>query len=59
MTSAERIKAQRDLERCIAKIVAKGWSLESIETCDAASEPFRAIVHLKIEGLDYVEKGVM
>lgn len=59
MTSAERMKAQRDLERCVAKIIAKGWSLESLSTMDESAEPFRATICLKIEGLDYVSKGVM
>lgn len=58
MTSAERIQAIRDLEKCLEKMTSKGWTLESLETKDSRSEDFQAYISLSISGID-IEKGVL
>lgn len=59
MTSAERRRALRELEACVAKILAKGWTMECMETKDDTAEPFRAIIYLRHDGYDVETKGVM
>ena len=59
MTSAERRRAVRELEACVAKLIGKGWTLESLAFEDDVHEPFRARISVKIEGYDVERKGVM
>jgi hypothetical protein len=59
MTSAERMKAVREVEKMVQRIVAKGWRCEKIETCDEGNEPFRVAILLSTEGYDREpEKGI-
>lgn len=59
MNSRERARAQRDLERCVAALLKKGWTLEEISTTDARNEDYRATITLTIAGYEPERKGVM
>lgn len=59
MTSAERARALRDLERCVARLLKMGWTLEEISTTDARNEDYRATITLTIAGYEPETKGVM
>jgi hypothetical protein len=59
MTSAERRRAERQLQRAIRAAVETGWVVECLETKAESSEPYRVVLYLRHDGYDVEEKGVM
>lgn len=59
MNSRERAKANRDLERCVARLLKLGWTLDALETCDERNEDYQAVIRVSIAGYDREERGVI
>jgi len=56
MRTADRVRRIREAERAVGKLVEKGWRLECIEYQDEADEPFRATVHIAVNGESGADK---
>lgn len=59
VTSAERRRADRHLQRAIRQAVEQGWVVECVETKAEDSESYRTILYLRHDGFNVEEKGVM
>ncbi len=60
MNTADRKRAQAQVERACAGLVKKGWRIEELSVTDRHSEPFTVTVVLSIEELGVTPgKGVL
>lgn len=52
MNQQERLARIRQVERKVAKLVAKGWRMERIDHTDEDGEPFRTTIQVCCDGTD-------